>query len=218
MVHWIYILRCTGDACENTSKGHNDKIYVGETVRLFRRLREHTVRGIGSCTTSESYPNRLMGLYKVMDKEMFMEEHTRFLDDENTITEMYMQAMGPKWKNVYGGKYHNGYRPQDNLAKNKTFYRPFCHCKIPADIKEYKDKRYWRCSRKNIWPGLKEYIVNELDMSLQNIVEPCKFYKEYDIYGESEKYQCDNLIYNYPRKKDFEFTGKCLIMDESDDE
>ena len=194
MVHWIYILRCTGEACENTSKGHNDKIYVGETTRLFSRLREHTVRSVGSCTTSEFYPNRLMGLYKVMDKEMFMEEHTRYFDDENTITEMYMQAMGPKWKSVYGGKYHSGYRPLDNPGE-KEFNRPFCNCKIPADIMKYKDKVYWRCSRKNIWDELYEYIVNELDLSFQRAVVPCNFYKEYK---EDEKFKCDNLIYNYP--------------------
>ena len=80
---------------------------------------------------------------------------------------------------------------------------------------KYKDKVYWRCSRKNIWDELYEYIVDELGLGLQNIVNPCKFYKEYT---EGEKFKCDNLIYNYPSEFVFKFTGKCLIMDDSDDE
>lgn len=210
MVHWVYILRCTGEDCENTSKGHNDKIYVGETTRLFRRLKEHTVRRVGSCTTSEFYPNRLIGLYRTSNDYLLLDGDTithdmyktGYLDEdkndtrtlENTITEMYMQAMGPKWKSVYGGKYHNGYRPLDNPGE-KEFNRPFCNCKIPADIMKYNDKVYWRCSRKNIWDELYEYIVDELDLGFQRAVVPCKFYKEYK---EGEKFKCDNLIYNYP--------------------
>jgi hypothetical protein len=231
MVHWIYILRCTGEACENTSKGHNDKIYVGETTRLYTRLKEHILRSVGSCTTSEFYPNRLMGLYRASNDFLLLEDNTithdmyktGYLHEnkndtrtlENTITEMYMQAMGPKWKSVYGGKYHNGYRPRDNPGEEKEFNRPFCNCKIPADIMKYTDKVYWRCSRKNIWDKLEDYIIDELGLGLQNIVNPCKFYKEYT---EGEKFKCDNLIYNYPSEFVFKFTGKCLIMDDSDDE
>ena len=72
MVHWVYILRCTGEKAEWTSKGINDKIYIGETMRLYRRLREHTKCGGGSCTTSEFYPYRLAGLYKVEDDLLYI--------------------------------------------------------------------------------------------------------------------------------------------------
>ena len=234
MVHWVYILRCTGEQVDWTSKGINDKIYVGETIRLYRRLSEHSVRNVGSCTTSEFYPNRLVGLYKVEDDllyinnnkdsihhKMYNEGYIEKLENkddamnlENTLTEMYMQAMGPKWKNVYGGKYHNGYRPYNNPGEEVEFNRPFCNCKIPADIKEYNGKVYWRCSRKNIWDELHNYIVEDLDLRLQNIVEPCKFYKEYT---EGEKFHCKNLIYKSPTQN-FKLTGKCLILDDSDDE
>ena len=229
MVHWVYILRCTGEQVDWTSKGINDKIYVGETMRLYTRLREHTVRNVGSYTTSEFYPNRLVGLYKASNDYLLLEEDTithdmyktGYLDEnkndtrnlENTITEMYMQAMGSKWKNVYGGKYHNGYRPFDNPGEEAEFNRPFCNCKIPADIKEYKDKLYWRCSRKNIWDKLEDYIIDELGLGLQNIVNPCKFYKEYT---EGEKFKCKNLIYDYPKQK-IKLTGN-LLFDDSDDE
>ena len=225
MVHWVYILRCTGEQVDWTSKGINDKIYVGETIRLYTRLREHTrsiIDGVGSCTTSEFYPNRLIGLYKVKDECSIINGYDWGFEDEklwgrsleNELTEMYMQAMGPKWKNVYGGKYHNGYRPCDNPGEEAEFNRPFCNCKIPADIKEYNGKKYWRCSRKNIWDKLHEYIVDKLGLNLQNIVEPCNFYKEYT---EGEKFHCKNLIYNSPTQN-FKLTGKCLILDDSDDE
>ena len=233
MVHWIYILRCTGEKVAWTSKGLNDKIYVGETTRLYRRLKEH-VNQEGSVMTYDFCPNRLVGLYKVEDEllhinndensihyKMYEEGYINKLENkndalnlENDITEMYMQAMGPKWENVYGGKYHNGYRPHDNPGEEVEFNRPFCNCKIPADIKEYNGKIYWRCSRKNIWDGLQEYIVGQLGLNLQNIVKPCEFYKEYN---QEEKFTCTNLIYNYPEDK-IKLTGKCLIMDDSDGE
>ena len=79
---------------------------------------------------------------------------------------------------------------------------------------KYKDKVYWRCSRKNIWDKLHEYIVDELGLGLQNIVEPCKFYQEYN---EGEKFKCDDLIYNYPHENIFQ-TGKCMVNLDSDDD
>lgn len=213
MVHWVYILRCDGEIEEWTSKGMNDKIYVGETLRLYRRLKEHVDSDRkGSCTTSEFYPNRLIGLYKVEDdllyidhendiyKKMYeegyldkLENKTDALNLENTITEMYMQSMGPKWENVYGGKYHNGYRPIDNPSVSVKFNRPYCNCKIPADIKERNGKIFWRCSVKNIGDGLQKYIKDELGLNLQRKVEPCKYYKEYT---KHEEFKCEKLIYN----------------------
>ena len=38
MVNWVYILRCTGEKEDWTSKGVNDRVYIGETTRLFTRL------------------------------------------------------------------------------------------------------------------------------------------------------------------------------------
>ena len=90
----------------------------------------------------------------------------------------------------------------------------FCNCKIPADIKEYNGKVYWRCSRKNIWDELHNYIVEDLDLSLQNIVEPCKFYKEYT---EGEKFKCKNLIYNYSRNN-IKLCEECFLLSDSDGE
>lgn len=233
-MHWVYVLRCTGEKEEWTSKGVNDKIYVGETMRLYRRLNEHCNKDSGSCTTHEFYPNMLLALYKVEDdllyinsnensihRKMYNEGYIDKLENkddsrnlENTITEMNMQAMGPKWKNVYGGKYHNGYRPYDNPGEELEFNRPFCNCKIPADIKKYNGKIYWRCAKKNIWDKLYAYIVDDLGLRRQDFVEPCKFYKDY---CKDEKFKCENFIYDYPIRN-IKLTGTCQLLSDSDDE
>lgn len=226
MVYWVYVLRCS-----SREKSYNDKIYVGETCRLKRRLKEH-VSGRGSCTTDEFYPDRLMGLYKVKndfllnDIEMYyklvydIEEEdkidSRWL--ENNITEMYMQSMGRKWRNVYGGKYHNGYwtlrDKNNNPFQDKKFNRPYCKCKLPADINLYNKKRYWRCCRKNIYEELYYYIVDELNLSSQSIVEPCNFYMEYK---EGQEFKCNDLIYTY-KNHNIKLNGKCLLLSDSDEE
>ena len=226
MVHWVYILRCSSR--ENI---YNDKIYVGETCRLNTRLKEH-VSGRGSCTTDEFYPNRLMGLYKVKnyfllnDIEMYnMLCYDIFEEDkmdsrwlENNITEMYMQSMGEKWRNVYGGKYHNGCWSlrckNSNPFQDKKFNRPYCKCKIPADINRSNKKSYWRCCRKNIYEKLQDYIVDELGLSSQDIIEPCNFYMEY---REGQEFQCKDLIYTY-KNHNIKLNGNCLLLSDSDDE
>ena len=50
--------------------------------------------------------------------------------------------MNTKWDNVYGGKYHEGYRPNNNPSDNIRLNRPYCNCKLPADINIYNDKIY----------------------------------------------------------------------------
>ena len=123
-MHWIYILRCD-----------NNIIYVGETTRLYRRLIEHK-NGKGSDTTHEFKPYKLMGIYKLkkdgltfdcpINKDMyeqgFIDENKSWgLELENQITLMYMKAMNTKWDNVYGGKYHVGYRPENNPSNNISY-------------------------------------------------------------------------------------------------
>jgi hypothetical protein len=198
-MHWIYILRCD-----------NNIIYVGETTRLYKRLIEHK-NGEGSDTTSEFKPYKLMGIYKLIkdgltfdcpiNKDMyeqgFIDENKPWgLELENQITLMYMKAMNTKWDNVYGGKYHIGYRPENNPSNNITLFRPYCKCKLPADINIYNNKKYWRCCKKNCWDGLNEFLENKLEYPL---LEPCNFYKEYK---EKEEYVCENYIYGDPKRKE----------------
>ena len=196
---WIYILRC-----------NNNIIYVGETTRLYRRLIEHK-NGEGSDTTSEFKPYKLMGIYKLIkdgltfdcpiNKDMyeqgFFDENKSWgLELENQITLMYMKAMNTKWDNVYGGKYHVGYRPENNPSNNIKLFRPYCKCKLPADINIYNNKKYWRCCKKNCWDGLNEFLENKLEYPS---LEHCSFYKEYK---EKEEYVCENYIYGDPKSKE----------------
>lgn len=198
-MHWIYILRC-----------NNNIIYVGETTILYRRLIEHK-NGEGSDTTCEFKPYKLMGIYKLIkdgltfdcpiNKDMyeqgFFDENKSWgLELENQITLMYMKAMNTKWDNVYGGKYHVGYRPENNPSNNIKLFRPYCKCKLPADINIYNNKKYWRCCKKNCWDGLNEFLENKLEYPS---LEHCSFYKEYK---EKEEYVCENYIYGDPKRKE----------------
>ena len=203
-MHWIYILRCSGDT-----------IYVGETERLYRRLSEHK-NGRGSKTTKDFKPYMLMGVYKLIkDGLTFKDSYAKDMYDsgeitenklwalelENQITLMYMKAMNTRWDDVYGGKYHVGYRPSEIPVKNCYTFRPYCKCKIPADIHQYKDDKYWRCCRKNIWDGL-----NEKTKDLKFLeVDCCDYYKKYN---KNDKYICESFIYSEPEKAGFK-CSKC---------
>ena len=55
-MHWVYILQC-GEK--------NNKIYIGETKRLYTRFKEHCKKNTGSVTTHFFYPNQIIGLYKL---------------------------------------------------------------------------------------------------------------------------------------------------------
>ena len=55
MVHWVYVLECA-----------DDYLYVGETIRLFKRFDEH-IRSRGGSNTLKHKPYKLIGLYKVND-------------------------------------------------------------------------------------------------------------------------------------------------------
>ena len=211
-MRWVYVLICEGGF-----------IYVGETERLYRRLNEHCNKQNGA-STIKSPIQSLIALYKVegefklIDKKSDPIQHdmyskgylkpskTSALQLENNITEMCMQSMGPYWKKVFGGKYHDGFRPTLNPSKDCEFNRPFCDCKLPADIKEYYGNTYWRCAKKNIWDKLKIYLLHDLNFDyLENC---CSFYKEFK---EGEKFVCENLIFDYPINN-----GTCQILTDSE--
>ena len=160
-MHWIYVIEC-----------ENNIIYVGETNRLFSRLKEHCKKHTGSVTTHTVNPLKLIGLYRFdnINKK-------KALEIENLITEMIMQHKGDQYHKVFGGKYHVGFRPETNIVKDKEFLRPFCHCGLPCAKKEYNEKLYWRCSRKTFWNKLTLYVTN-LGFDEQSFVEPCNFYKD----------------------------------------
>lgn len=164
---WVYILK--------SSEG---KIYVGETSRLFSRLRQHK-KGSGSKTTSVFKLFKLLGVYKVkyesllfdMDNKEDNKQWSVIL--ENRITLMCMKRFC--WTNVFGGKYHEGFRPEDDPSKKIKYLRPFCWCGLPADLNEFQGKIYWRCCKKNRWDSFDKFLRKELKTELSS---PCGFYSD----------------------------------------
>ena len=224
-MHWIYILRCSGFDDEiGLHDRHLDRIYIGETTRLFRRLKEHCGGdwgdAMGSVTTCKYRPIRLLGLYKVEDEGLFAFSNdpihkdmyeTGYLTEcktwarevENKITLQYMKSMGRKWTQVFGGKWCRRDRSHINPSKDYTIDRPYCKCNVPADINEYNGKKYWRCSQKNFWDGLKNKL-EDLGLNFGGS-NPCDYrrpWKENDTFDECRIYQDENTI---------QLTGQCWI-------
>lgn len=186
-MNWIYILKC-----------NNNNFYVGETTRLFRRLREHTI-GKATDFTKNNKPYKLCAIYKLANSENQVNEFLEdtfseydFLEDnnkklslklENEITLMLMKILDNNWKNVYGGKFNKNFLPEKNPSSNLHLNRPFCKCNLPSDLNEYKSKKYWRCSKKNFWDELKEFIRKDLNFPIE---EACNFYR---IYKENDNFQ-----------------------------
>ena len=134
MVHWVYVVEC-----------EDGYIYVGETIKLYRRFNQHQT-GRGGTNTSKHSPEKLIGLYKVAENDSFSNyrglcqegEYNRFifddwgidqesgkLDVENHITEMYFYLRGngqerfpyndKQWQKIRGGKY-----TRDIITANPT--------------------------------------------------------------------------------------------------
>lgn len=116
MVHWVYVLQC-----------EDDRIYVGETKSLFRRLRQH-ISGSGSKCTQFFHPIGIIALYNIskniafenyrndnnitklsatfnLDWKDMYKNNLSNLDIENYITECFMDSRGDEWWKVSGGKY-----------------------------------------------------------------------------------------------------------------
>ena len=68
-MHWIYILQCDSD--ENNDEDR-DIYYVGETERLYRRLKEH-LNGNGGTNTSNFRPYKLEGIYPISKINKFID-------------------------------------------------------------------------------------------------------------------------------------------------
>jgi putative endonuclease len=149
MVHWIYIIEC-----------NDDFIYVGETINIYRRLKEH-IKGKGGKNTHNHIPNKLIGLYKVNDNQSFYQYNSavkfgtqdniqRAIDEwgtwgdnlliENRITERlfyerrnnHEYGTGIEWYRVRGGKY-----TRENLDNDLYFAKEMCERpnRVPETLK-----------------------------------------------------------------------------------
>jgi len=158
--HWVYVLAC-----------ENNRIYVGETTRLYRRLLEH-VKGTGGKNTHMYAPLQLIGLYSV--HQNVPEPCKDFRDFEDFITELIMCHKPDTWFYVHGGKYtryketsediiqtimhvdssdinirhsrHSGHpmhsRHSRHSRHSKIDARPFCHCGLPCERKVNEIHKY----------------------------------------------------------------------------
>ena len=61
MVHWVYIVEC-----------NDNFIYVGETEYIYKRLQQH-ITGKGGKNTHAHIPNKLIGLYNDMYKNIVVQ-------------------------------------------------------------------------------------------------------------------------------------------------
>lgn len=78
-MHWIYILQC-----------EDGYYYVGETTRLYRRLREH-YNEMGGVNTTTFIPEEIVAIYKVSALCKFLEYDNRI---RNKISDIYFNRNG----------------------------------------------------------------------------------------------------------------------------
>lgn len=217
---WVYVLKNTNN--------ENNKIYIGETFRLFRRFNEH-LEGYGAKNTSYFKNVELIGLYDVIQNNIFIEYHSQInlgfikelnnftfdniknevnINDtgktlslflENHITERFMHIhKNSNNYNIAGGKYTKGNYIK-NFNNTNIIDRPLCKCNLPCEVFLSKKNDFWfKC------PLTNTEWVDFLHENL-NIPEPCDFFEKYmgdiDIknrYNEFQKKINSSIIYNIP--------------------
>jgi predicted GIY-YIG superfamily endonuclease len=158
MGHWIYILSLDGG-----------RYYVGETVRLVRRLAEHFGGRGGQCTHEHS-PEGLVAVYPL---PLEADAH----EFENHMTLLMMRAMGQKYWLVQGGKYTDKFQPQ-NPSLQIDPDRPLCHCGVPSHVITCRNGgQLFVCPRtQSIW----ELMTEQTNFVLPNTT-PCSF-KKYSVH------------------------------------
>jgi predicted GIY-YIG superfamily endonuclease len=218
---WVYVLK-------NTNNEYND-IYIGETLRLFRRFNEH-LEGYGAKNTSDFQNVELIGLYDVIQNNIFIEYHSQikfcFIEElnnftfdnikdeiknndngktlslflENRITERFMHIYkNSNNYNIVGGKYTKGNYIK-NFSDTNIIDRPLCKCNLPCEVFLSKQNDFWfKCPLTNT-----EWIDFSHDNF--NIAESCDFFEKYkdDItiktnYTNFQKKINNVAIYNIPK-------------------
>jgi len=190
MKHWVYLLKC-----------EDKRYYVGETTRLYSRLREHIHKYKHSCIQCSNYtPTNIFGIYDVEKNEKYQiysdllnsdkninisdidvdnyDKKHEALNLENDITKMKMHQLNSKWYRVRGGNYCSEYLDK-NPSIDFKFSRPFCKCihNVPSELNIYGNKMYFRCVKKSMdWIDMSGYDYNIPVCDF----EPCDFYLEVD--------------------------------------
>ena len=193
---WVYVLK--------NSNNKNIDIYVGETVRLFRRFNEH-LQGYGAKNTSDFKEVDLIALYDVIQNNIFITYHSQIkmgyikelnnftFDDiknevnnndidktlslflENRITERLMFLYKNNENyNVVGGKYIKGSNYINNINKTDNI--------IDRPLCYCKLPCEVFLSKKNdFWFKCPLTNTEWIDFSHNNlnIPEPCYFFEKY---------------------------------------
>jgi hypothetical protein len=192
MVHWIYILRCSGDY-----------YYVGKTTRLLSRMWQHE-SGLGGLNTSIYPPEEIVAIYNGIKLHKFLEINSYICDKiypiffntisdlldefndiydkdddvdyhyiENTIAEALILRNIDNREKIRGGKFVRfdcEYKiPINNYIKNL----PFCKCNLPCDIRLNEEHKYlfFRCAKKNFFNKFSDLFDTD---------EPCNFFMKFD--------------------------------------
>ena len=219
-MHWIYILEC-----------QDDRLYVGETTRLYRRFLEHW-GGEGGVNTRVYKPLRIAAIYKVQTIGKFenYDYDTDWVINNDPKNE---RGIYRKWKMIdfeddKEGEYNNldvenyitellmlkydasrkirgGKYTRDDCNYKKpedvSDRLPFCDCGYPCDIKKCKDKN-------SLYFRCARKNMWESFRSSFDCEEPCKFYKEY-THDETLR----SIYYWKPRPS----IARRLLSDESKD-
>ncbi len=202
MVCWIYVLDCS-----------ENRVYVGKTERLLRRLNEHW-RGNANAsnTTAEYEPLALRALYRVADTD-------DPLVSENEITLMFKKLYGKRHWLVRGGKYIDNFQPHNHAHAYRPT-RPLCHCKVPAEVlRKRTDQRPYafECGRSALtWPVLQE---DENEYVEEDFMK-CAF-KQW-IHEPNETFDYNNVrpqcTFDAPSSSIVTPSGAYAFLDEDDDE
>jgi predicted GIY-YIG superfamily endonuclease len=184
-MHWVYVLL-----------SDDGDIYVGETMRLFRRWNEHQT-GRGGSNTSKGNYDTVIGLYNVAANRSF--RHFRYdrniwscerywkedagkddaLEIENVITERYLVDRGITYQSVKGGRYTVDSKCNNFCSSEVSAYdrdRPLCKCGYPCEVKMKNDntKIYFECPIPDWVEGF-------------NTPDRCNFWQEYLPYREQKE-------------------------------
>ena len=198
MVHWIYVLQC-----------EDDYIYIGETIRLYRRFNEHIYKN-GAVNTTRHEPHKLIGLYKLGDNYSFYKyrnqirngEYNKFaLDDwggeaneidnlliENRFTELCMYLRKEdnnfifddgQWNKVRGGKYTKQIYSNPTTTLNIEDILDRPLCKCGLPC----EVRLSKDKTKICYVCAIYNIWDDMNIDLE-VEEPCDFFKVYneDVY------------------------------------
>jgi predicted GIY-YIG superfamily endonuclease len=157
---WLYVL------CNQPTHTKDSYIYVGMTVRLVTRIKEHRSKRGSSMIREHGGRWYVLGVYKYSKKE----EHQH--NFEEWMTHSMMKIKGDLWYNVYGAKHCSTKKERVRPNTIDTMNMPrMCYCNLPTETGRRRgDGRvYHHCVRSRmIWL---ENIIDDVSCKNCNYFE-----------------------------------------------